>query len=62
LLEESGLQLGQVDVGSDGKQQQFAEQDAQTGEVNQLSASETTINSSVNASTSNHDGDLDTFA
>ena len=62
LLEESGLQLGQVDVSSDGNQQQFAEQDAQTGEVNQLQAEESVASSSANANTSNHDGDLDTFA
>ena len=62
LLEESGLQLGQVNVGSDGKQQQFADQDAQTGEVSQLQGSQTAATSNSNEGTSNHDGDLDTFA
>ena len=62
LLEESGLQLGQVNVGSDGKQQQFADQDAQTGEVSQLQDSQTAATSNTNEGTSNHDGDLDTFA
>ena len=62
LLEESGLQLGQVDVSSDGNQQQFAEQDAQTGEVSQLQTPETVADSNVSESSSTHDGDLDTFA
>jgi len=62
LLEESGLQLGQVNVGSDGKQQQFADQDAQTGEVSQLQDSQTAATSNTNEGTSNHDGDLDIFA
>ena len=63
LLEESGLQLGQFDVGSDaGNQQQFAQQDENNGVVTQVASTDEVNTAAATVSQSQHDGDLDTFA
>lgn len=63
LLEESGLQLGQFDVGSDaGNQQQFAQQEENNGVVTQVSSTDDANTAAATVSQSQHDGDLDTFA
>jgi flagellar hook-length control protein FliK len=63
LLEESGLQLGQFDVGSDaGNQQQFAQQEENNGVVTQVASAEEANTAAASVSQSQHDGDLDTFA
>lgn len=63
LLEESGLQLGQFDVGSDaGNQQQFAQQEENHGVVTQVASAEDADTTAAKVSQSQHDGDLDTFA
>ena len=63
LLEESGLQLGQFDVGSDaGNQQQFAQQEENNGVVAQVTNADEANTAAATVSQSQHDGDLDTFA
>ena len=62
LLEESGLQLGQLDVASDAASQQFANQQSESGELSQVSMTASTEEENTEQRTSSHDGDLDTFA